>query len=190
MHRRSLTTLLVMMFVGTMCATSAYAANSRSDISQGSHGYSTSTGTTDSGLEGTSTNTTDSDSGETSTITCTGGECFGTDSGEVIQESIGDDQIYGMGGDDEIRGYTYDEACGFECTYDAPDTDVLSGGDGSDLVDAGDADTLDTVSGGEGSNDTCAITVNTATGTSDTLGGGCESVTVYYATCAADDPTY
>ena len=199
MRRRSLITLLVMVFVGMMCATAAYAANSRPDFSRGSHGgpsstatdsslEGTSTITADSTLEGTSTNTTDSGSVGTSSIACTGGECFGTDGDDILQESPGDwssstlDQIYGMGGNDEIRGYTcligdaYDVSC--ETISYASDTDVLSGGDGSDLVDAGDADTLDTVSGGAGSNDTCAITKNFDTGATDTVGDGCESVTV------------
>jgi len=102
-----------------------------------------------------------------STISCTGGSCQGTARGDVINESSGDDQIYGMAGADQIYS-------GF-----SGDTDVLSGGEGSDYVDGGDLDTLDTVAGDEGANDTCVISENLTTGARDTLGGGCETVLLY-----------
>jgi hypothetical protein len=102
------------------------------------------------------------------TITCTGGSCQGTARGDVIDESSGDDQIYGMAGADQIYSGFY-----------SGDTDVLSGGEGSDYVDGGDLDTLDTVAGDEGANDTCVISENLTTGARDTLGGGCETVLLY-----------
>jgi Ca2+-binding RTX toxin-like protein len=78
------------------------------------------------------------------TINCTGGPCYGTDNVEFFDETAGNDQIYGYGGDDALFAYFWGD-----------DTDKLYGGSNNDDLIADDGDGMDVLVGGKGKDDFC-----------------------------------
>lgn len=68
------------------------------------------------------------------TIQCTGGDCFGTNGRDTINESQFNDNIFGFGGRDRIRAGIF-----------GGDIDNVDPGRGTDRVNTVDGDRLDTV---------------------------------------------
>ncbi len=67
-------------------------------------------------------------------VQCTGGDCFGTEGRDTINESSINDNIFGFGGRDRIRAGTFG---GF--------ADNVDSGRGADRVNTADGDRLDTI---------------------------------------------
>ena len=83
--------------------------------------------------------------------------CTGSKGDDKILERIGDgkdDQIIARGGRDLVLANKY-----------TADTDVVSGGGGSDRINVADGDTLDTANGGKGG-DICIVDARREAGTS------------------------
>ena len=88
------------------------------------------------------------------TINCQGGNCFGTDDPDILNEVTNpprplaaNEQMYGFRGADELNAWQYGWS----------DTDKLYGGRGNDTLNAADNDPDDLVYGGRGRNDVCII---------------------------------
>ena len=89
--------------------------------------------------------------------------CYGSKGADKILERIGDgkdDRIIAKGGRDLVLANKY-----------TADTDVVSGGGGSDKINVADGDKLDTANGGKGE-DICIVDARREAGSS------CESVVV------------
>ena len=83
--------------------------------------------------------------------------CYGGSGDDKIFERIGDgkdDRIIARGGGDRVLANKY-----------TADTDVVSGGGGSDRINVADGDKLDTANGGKGS-DICIVDARREAGTS------------------------
>ena len=83
--------------------------------------------------------------------------CYGGTGDDKILERIGDgkdDRIIARGGRDLVLANKY-----------TADTDVVSGGGGSDKINVADGDTLDTANGGKGG-DLCIVDARREAGTS------------------------
>ena len=83
--------------------------------------------------------------------------CYGGTGDDKILERIGDgkdDRIIARGGRDLVLANKY-----------TADTDVVSGGGGSDKINVADGDTLDTANGGNGG-DLCIVDARREAGTS------------------------
>jgi len=83
--------------------------------------------------------------------------CYGGTGDDKILERIGDgkdDRIIARGGGDLVLANKY-----------TADTDVVSGGGGSDRINVADGDTLDTANGGKGG-DLCIVDARREAGTS------------------------
>ena len=81
------------------------------------------------------------------TINCTGGPCKGTGDPDTLNESAGNDQMYGYGARDFL-----------DANNAAPgDTDTLRGGRNNDDLVADDGDGDDVVYGGRGRDGECTV---------------------------------